>query len=84
MHAEAKTPVYHYRKGGWERDYYDFFMDRFAVGFRDELVGFFDALRKGETPSPGLDDALAALRVAIAANLSMKEGRPVRVAEVKG
>ncbi len=82
VHAEAKTPVYHYRQGGWGRDYHHFFMDRFSVAFREELVAFFDALARGASPSPGLDDALEALRVATAATLSLKERRPVRLAEV--
>lgn len=82
VHAEVKTPLTHYRKGGWERDYHDFFMDRFGEAFRGELVAFFAALARGNTPSPGLTDALEALRIGVAATRSLRENRPVRVAEV--
>ncbi len=82
VHAESKTPFYHYRKGGWERDYHSFFMDRFGVAFRDELVAFFDSLSRGESPSPGLTDALEALRIATAATKSLREKRPVRLDEL--
>ena len=82
VHAESKTPTYHYRKGGWERDYHYFFMDRFGPAFRDELVAFFQALSHREDPSPGPTDALESLRVGVAATRSLKEGRAVKIAEV--
>ena len=82
VHAEAKTPFYHYRKGGWERDYYYSFIDRFGIAFREELVAFFDSLARGESPSPGLTDALEALRIATAATRSLREKRPVRLDEL--
>ena len=82
VHAESKTPVYHYRKGGWERDYYYSFIDRFGVAFREELVAFFDSLACGKNPSPGLTDALEALRIATAATRSLREKRPVRLDEL--
>jgi myo-inositol 2-dehydrogenase / D-chiro-inositol 1-dehydrogenase len=69
-------------KGGWERDYYYFFMDRFGQAFRAELVAFFETLSRGEESSPGVTDALESLRIGVAATLSLQEGRPVKVAEV--
>ena len=82
VHAEVKTPVYHYRKDGWERDYYYSFIDRFSVAFREELVAFFGSLARGESPSPGLTDALEALRIATAATRSLREKRPIRLDEL--
>jgi myo-inositol 2-dehydrogenase/D-chiro-inositol 1-dehydrogenase len=82
VQAEAKTPLYHFRKGGWERDYYYFFMDRFGAAFRAELAAFFEALSRGEKLTPGITDALESLRIGVAATRSLKEGRPVKVAEV--
>ena len=82
VHAESKTPVSHYRKGGWQKDYYDFFMDRFRLAFRAELVAFFGALSRGDEPSPGLTDALEALRISVAATRSHQENRPVKISEV--
>jgi len=63
VQAEAKTPLYHFRKGGWERDYYYFFMDRFGLAFRAELAAFFEALSRGEKLTPGVTDALESLRI---------------------
>jgi predicted dehydrogenase len=82
IHAEAKTPTYHFRKGGWERDYYYFFMDRFGPAFRTELVAFFEALSSEHPLSPNATDALESLRIGVAATRSLREGRPVKISEV--
>jgi predicted dehydrogenase len=63
VHAESKTPTYHFRKGGWERDYHYFFMDRFGPAFRAELVAFFEALSRGLSLSPDATDAIESLRI---------------------
>ena len=58
------------------------FMERFADAYRAELETFVDWLLEGK-PSPcTLQDARAALAVAIAADRSRAERRPVRVDEV--
>ncbi|GGS65919.1 dehydrogenase [Planobispora rosea] len=58
------------------------FATRFAPAYAAELGAFLAAAR-GETDSPcTVQDALAALYVAEAADLSLREGRTVRVAEV--
>ncbi len=77
-----KTPATHLRRFGWEGDLYQSFPDRFEVAYRQELVAFFDDLRAGRTPSPGPDEALETLRLALACTLSWREGRPVRVGDV--
>ena len=77
-----KTNATHLRRFGWEGDRYESFQDRFEVAYRQELVAFFDDLRAGRTPSPGPDEALETLRLAIACRLSWREGRPIKVAEV--
>ncbi|GIH77315.1 dehydrogenase [Planobispora longispora] len=60
------------------------FATRFAPAYVAELGAFLAAAR-GETDSPcTVEDALAALHVAEAADLSLREGRAVRVAEVAG
>jgi myo-inositol 2-dehydrogenase/D-chiro-inositol 1-dehydrogenase len=82
VQAESKTPVYHFRKGGWERDYYHFFMDRFGQAFRAELVAFFETLSREQALSPDSTDALESLRIGVAATRSLREGRPVKIAEV--
>jgi myo-inositol 2-dehydrogenase/D-chiro-inositol 1-dehydrogenase len=84
VNAESKTPTYHFRKGGWERDYFYFFMDRFGAAFREELIAFFDALLRQRDVSPDGVDALEALRIGIAATQSLRENRAVKLAEVAG
>jgi myo-inositol 2-dehydrogenase / D-chiro-inositol 1-dehydrogenase len=58
------------------------FVTRFEAAYVAELGAFLSAAR-GEADSPcTIEDALAALYLAEAAELSRHEGRPVRVAEV--
>jgi myo-inositol 2-dehydrogenase / D-chiro-inositol 1-dehydrogenase len=77
-----KTPATVSRNFGWEGDLYESFPDRFADGYRIELEQFFADLGAGRTPSPGPEDALETLRLALACTLSWKENRPVKVAEI--
>lgn len=62
-----------------EGNAFESFTDRFAVAYRRELEAFFDDLATGRTPSPGPDDALETLRLAVACTTSWREGRPVRL-----
>lgn len=82
VEAAQKTPAVFSRAFGFEADHYENFPDRFEVAFRRELESFFAALFEGRSPSPGPDDALETLRLAMAVTRSWREGRPVRVAEV--
>jgi myo-inositol 2-dehydrogenase / D-chiro-inositol 1-dehydrogenase len=77
-----KTPATVSRKFGWEGDLYESFPDRFEVAYRRELEAFFADLGAGRVPSPGPDDALETLRLALACTRSWREGRPVRLDEV--
>ena len=62
---------------------YDSFLDRFDAAYRKELNAFVDVAR-GRTPNPcTVGDAEIALRVALACELSRRERRPVRVAEIQ-
>lgn len=61
---------------------YPNFLVRFEDAYRAELAHFLDLARdRAENPCTARD-ALEALRVAAAADLSMRERRPVRVGEV--
>ena len=77
-----KTPATVSRKFGWEGDLYESFPDRFEIAYRRELEVFFDNLGAGRPVSPGPDDALETLRLALACTMSWREGRPVRLEEV--
>jgi myo-inositol 2-dehydrogenase / D-chiro-inositol 1-dehydrogenase len=58
------------------------FMERFGESLRRETVAFIEVMGgELENPSPPAS-AMEALRVAVACEVSRKEGRPVRVAEV--
>lgn len=82
IQAEPKTPLRHYHKDGYNLDHYHFFMDRFGPAFRAELEAFFDAISNGTLPSPGPEDALESLKVALAATLSQNEKRAVQITEI--
>lgn len=61
---------------------WDSFLDRFETAYRNELLAFLRVAR-GEIPSPcTARDALEAMRIAIAATVSRREHRPVRLAEI--
>lgn len=61
---------------------YPHFLDRFAAAYQAELAHFIElAQGRAENPCPG-DEAREALRIAEAANLSLREHRPVRLEEI--
>ena len=67
---------------GFHGDHFESFPDRFERGFRLELEAFIEAVREGREPTPGPEDALETLRLAIACTRSRAEGRPVKLSEV--
>lgn len=73
--VEPDTPA---PKKGPYRD----FIERFGESLRQETRAFIEVMRgERENPSPPAG-AMEALRVAVACEVSRKEGRPVRVAEI--
>ena len=60
--------------------YLDFFLQRYADAYRIELTAFIDAVVGGTKPTPSIDDAIEALRLAEAATESAKTGKPVSLA----
>src|SRR6266545_2472634 len=71
VEAQQKTPLLTSRGVGFAGDHYESFPDRFAAAYRAELDYFFECLRAGTAPAPGVRDALESLRVALAATKSM-------------
>ena len=63
-------------------DGYPNFLERFAQAYRAELAAFVDLLHAGGDTPCGLDEARAALVVALAADRSRRERRPVSIEEV--
>lgn len=82
---DARTPMRSLEPGvpaPSEPGYRDF-LDRFEPAYRAEVDAFLAAVGGG-TPSPcTVDDARRALVVALAADCSLREHRPVRVTDVK-
>jgi len=58
------------------------FVERFERAYREELAVFVETVRSGGESPCSLEDARAALSVALAADRSRKERRPVRVEDI--
>jgi myo-inositol 2-dehydrogenase/D-chiro-inositol 1-dehydrogenase len=82
VEAPQKTPVVFANDFRSSFDHYENFPDRFESAYRLELEAFFSALRENRTPSPGPEDALETLRLAVAVTKSWREKRPVNVSEI--
>ena len=62
----------------------DFFTDRYAAAYREEMAAFCTLVRGGDVAYPSGQDGLAALAIAGAAAESLATGRTVRVVRVGG
>ena len=58
------------------------FLERFALAYRDEVATFVETVRCGGSSRCTLREARAALRIALAADRSREQGRPVSIEEV--
>jgi len=83
VEAPQKTPLLFAKDFASSHDHYENFPDRFELGYRLQLEAFFAALREGRTPTPGPEDALETLRLAVAATKSWREKRPVKLLEIQ-
>ncbi|MEZ5097938.1 MAG: hypothetical protein R2731_18790 [Nocardioides sp.] len=59
-----------------------FFLERYLESYRAEWRAFHDYLTQGGPSPAGVADARADTAVALAAGLSLREGRPVQVKEI--
>lgn len=62
---------------------HDFFMDRFTAAYRAELTAFTEVVAGTRTSPCTIEDALEAGWIAEACTLSLREHRPVTIAEVR-
>ncbi len=62
----------------------DFFMDRYAPAYSAEIAAFTAAIAAGSEPPASGDDGLQALLLADAANLSIAQGRAIKMSELEG
>ncbi|HLK65647.1 MAG TPA: Gfo/Idh/MocA family oxidoreductase [Bryobacteraceae bacterium] len=72
-----QTPILMMTSEGITHDAVPYFMERFETAYLTQIQDFADHVRKGLPPSITAADAVAALRISLAANQSMREGRPV-------
>lgn len=63
---------------------HDFFMTRYTEAYAAEIAAFVEAVGTKKAAAPSGEDGLAALALAEAALLSVKEGRSVKVSEITG
>ena len=76
-----QTPIVTLTKEGIAHDAVPYFMERFENAYLAQIRNFIDHLQKGLAPSITGADAMAALRISVAANLSLREQRPVEIEE---
>lgn len=60
----------------------DFFIDRYTESYLREMRAFIDALQRGTAMPITGRDGLEAMHIALAAERSHREGRPVRIREI--
>ena len=59
-------------------------MTRYTEAYAAEITAFIEAVGTKKAAAPSGEDGLAALALAEAALLSVKEGRSVKVSEITG
>lgn len=60
-----------------------FFLERYMQSFVDEMTEFVDAVVNGKETKTTVNDGLEALRLGLAAKLSVAEHRPVKLSEIE-
>lgn len=71
------------KNGTHQPPYLDFFLERYAAAYAEEMKVFVDAVQK-EKPMPvGVEDGLRSTAIAIAAKRSLEENRMVRLEEIR-
>lgn len=60
-----------------------FFLQRYMEAYTLEVSSFIDAVASGKEPSVGVKDGLEAVLIGLAAKRSLKENRPVKLAEIE-
>lgn len=72
-------PIRRYTAFGVVEDHQHFFLERFRDAYREEIVAFLTAIQNDTPVAVTGDDGRSALRLAIAAEQSMREHRPVSI-----
>jgi len=75
-----QTPILMMTAEGITHDVVPYFMERFENAYVAQIKDFVDRVSAGTGPAITGADALEALRISLAANLSLKSGTPVNIA----
>ncbi|MGM0432989.1 MAG: inositol 2-dehydrogenase [Spirochaetota bacterium] len=59
-----------------------FFLDRYMDAYAQEIIEFVEAINEGKPVSCGVADAIRPVEIALAASISLREHRPVKISEV--
>ena len=78
-----QTPILMLTPEGISHDAVPYFMERFENAYLAQIQNFAEHVRKGLPPFITAEDAMAALAISVAANRSLREGRPVDVDELE-
>jgi len=78
-----QTPIRLMNKEGIIHDVVPHFMQRFESAYLAQIQDFVDNVLEGRQPSVTGADAIAALRVSLAATMSVAEKRPIEVRDVE-
>jgi len=82
--VDSRSPIRSVEPGGTQSGVgYRNFVERFEQAYREELAVFVETVRSGGESACSLEDAQAALAVALAADRSRRERRPVGIEEVR-
>ena len=74
-----QTPIRRFGAGGVSEDHQYFFLERFAKGYEAEVIAFLNAVAQDAEVEVTGDDGRAALALAVAAEDSRRQGRPIRL-----
>ncbi len=77
-----QTPILMMTAEGITHDVVPYFMQRFETAYLTQIQDFVTKFKSGGKPSITSADAIAAMRISLAATLSVKENRSVEVREM--
>jgi len=80
---DRQTPILMFTPQGITHDAVPYFMERFENAYLAQIQNFADHIRRGLPPAITGADAVAALRISLAANRSTREGRAVDIEEME-
>jgi scyllo-inositol 2-dehydrogenase (NAD+) len=76
-----QTPIVMMTKDGISHDAVPYFFERFESAYLTQIQDFVENVRTGQRPSVTGADAVAAMRISLAANASFQEKRPVEIGD---